>query len=134
MAVSFDDFLINDEPQWISLGEEFDGAAIQATPFNDAYANARAARMRAAARNYAGDENKIPAEKTREIIVDCLRDHVVKDVRGLPKKRNGQAVSFDEFIDVLRSPRGATFLAAVIQAVSAAGKAQAAADEEAAGN
>jgi hypothetical protein len=137
MPVLLKNFMLNPaalaDGEWLSLGEEFDDAAIKAKPFNDAYANARAQKMRRLAANYGGDERRIPTEKTRDVIVDCLKQFCIQGVRGIDIEP-GKPITLDQFVDVLRQPEGGQWLTAVVNAVSRAGTAVDEDEATAAGN
>ena len=132
-----EDFTISSDAlangEWLSPGEEFDDFEIKLRPFDDAYQNARTAKMRRAAVRYSGDVGRIPANEARDIVVACLEKHTLLDIRNL-SHASGAAVTLAEFIDLIRTERGSQFFSAVVSCATRAGQAKVEAEKEAAGN
>jgi hypothetical protein len=118
--------------EWVSPGEEYDDLMLYLRGFTDAYADARNTRMRKVAMAFGGREDRIPTERSRDILVDCLDKFVVLDVKNL-QHDDGKDVTRDEFIGLLRTPAGAELLVATINAASRVGRVAAEAVDDAAG-
>lgn len=106
--------------EWVRPGEEYDDLEIRTRGLTDAYTDARAARMRKAAISFNGDQAKIPAAISRNILIDCLTKHVVLDVRNL-SDASGAPILFPAFCDLLRDPDYADLVLAVIKAATQVG-------------
>lgn len=131
------DFTVNtkalEDGEWLSPGEEFDDFKVHVRGFGDAYQDMRAAKVRKAAINTANDPERIPAEKMRDILVDCLDKHVLIGISGLVHD-SGAPVTREEFVALMRTPEGSAFFTAVIQCANRVGKTKSEATKEAAGN
>lgn len=122
-----------DEGEWVSPGDEFDDLEIKTRPYNDAYTDLRALKLRQAARRYGGEIGKIPNAVQRGIIVDCLVAHCLQDVRNL-EHDDGTPVEFDDFVEMLRDARYGDLFVAAAAAPAKVGLTVAAEAEEAEGN
>lgn len=119
--------------QWVSPGEEYDDLQILTRGFTDLYTDARAAKLRRAALAYSGETTKVPNSIQREILVECMIEHVLLDVRNLTDDQ-GSPVDFARFCDLLRDPDYADLVTASIRAASLVGKQRLADTKDAAGN
>lgn len=90
------------EGEWIPV-EDYGDLEIFTRGFGDEYSDAQARKQRQAAKSLGGDTDKLPVKVRRQINVECLIAHVVRDVRNL-EHDDGSPVSFAEFCDLLRDP------------------------------
>ncbi len=90
------------EGEWINPGAEYGGLEIKTKAMSAAYADARAARLRRAAR-MAGGEHKIGQDERNAIDLACLIETCLLDVRGL-EHDDGSEVTFKEFCELLPKP------------------------------
>lgn len=111
------------EGEWIGLtGDTTEGIEIRARGFTDAYTDARNRRMRRAAQGYRNDVTRIPAAMQRQILIECLIEHVLIDVRGA-ENEDDSPTTFDQFCALLRDqPRFENLYVDVINACTQAGE------------
>jgi hypothetical protein len=117
----------------VRVGEEFDDLEIKTRGLTDQYHDARAAKLRRAALQHGGDVNKLPLAVTRRILVECLGDHVLLDVRNL-ENESGEPVSFDQFKALLAEPDYADLVVAALKAAAQVGLTRQAETEDAVKN
>lgn len=90
--------------EWVRLGDAYDDLEILSRGFWDEYTDARNLAVRnLSVRRYKGDAFKITTAENRDIVVDCLADKVLMNVRGIVDD-NGQDVPLAAFIGFLRDP------------------------------
>lgn len=121
--------------EWVELpGDPFVGVEVLSRGFTDAYTDAKNARLRKAANARGGDLNKVPTAVQREIIVECMIEHCLLDVRGLTND-DDSAVSFAQFCAALRDqPAYESLYIGVVNATASVGLARAEDVKDAAGN
>jgi hypothetical protein len=107
------------EGEWVSV-EEYGDLEILTRGFGDEYTDAQARRQRQAAKAFGGDTDKLPVKIRRQINIECLIAHVVRDVRNL-EHDDGTPVAFPEFCDLLRDPDYPGLLLASFQAAAQVG-------------
>jgi len=122
-----------EQGEWVSPGEEYDDLEILTRGYTDVYTDARAAKLRRAAVGFGGDTTKIPNAISRAIVVECLIQHVLLDVRHLADDQ-GAPVPFAAFCDLLRNPDYADLLTASIRAAGMVGLRRKADVDDALGN
>jgi hypothetical protein len=122
-----------EQGEWIQPGEEFEDLEILTRGFTDVYEDAKNGRLRRASVGFGGNQNKIPNAIRREIVVDCLIKHCLLDVRNL-SNGDGDAITFTEFCELLRSGDYPDLVNAAIAAASQVGMRRAADVEDAVGN
>lgn len=107
------------EGEWVPV-EEYGDLEILTRGFGDEYTDAQARKQRQAAKAYGGDTDRLPVKIRRQINVDCLISHVLRDVRNL-EHDDGSPVTFPEFCDLLRDPDYPGLLLASFTAAAMAG-------------
>lgn len=120
------------EGEWINPGPEYGGIEIRTKAPGPAYADARAAKLRRAAR-IAGGEAKVGQEQRNAIDVEALIEHCLLDVRGL-EHDDGRPVTFDEFCKLLQQEEHAELAILAFTCASQVGQRKADQLEEAEGN
>lgn len=117
--------------EWIRVGDEYDDLEILTRGFNDDYTDHRNAGIRKAATlNYRGDPSKIGAAETRSITIDSIVAHSLIDVRNLADD-DGNPVSLDKFVTMLRDPDYLDLYLATITACAMVGRTRAAVTKDA---
>ena len=110
--------------QWVRVDDAYDDLELLVRGYTDAYTDYRARKSRRVAAMYGGDVNAIPSAKAREILVDALVEHVIRDVRNLSDEA-GNPINFDQFVTLLRDPDYHDLVVAVIRAAAKVGTANA---------
>lgn len=122
---------------WVSPGEEFGDLEIRTRGFVDAYFDAKAALERSAARRLGVEVFALPAAEQRAITVECVRRHLVIDVRNLTHDvgdRAGQPVTIEEFREMLGHPDLQDLTMGTLKAAAKVGQSRKADLDEAVGN
>lgn len=105
---------------WVRAGDEFGNLELHVRGITDSYTNAIGASMRRAARPYSNNTTKIPAEVMRKLVIDCIDEHVLLDVRHL-EDDEGKPITIDAFRVLLRDPNYPDLVEAVSRAAAQVG-------------
>lgn len=109
------------EGEWRSPGEEFEDLEVRVRGLSyDKYQDALAARQRKAAQSLGGDVSKLPAAIARRIVIDCLNDFIVLDVRNLEDASG--PVDVERFKVLLQNPDYDQLVSGVIRAAAQVGQ------------
>ncbi len=107
--------------EWVRVGEEFHDLEIQTRGYTDQFTDARAARMRDAARRLcAGDVTRLPAAEFRAINIECIIEFCLQDVRNLVDDADAP-IGFADFCALLRQADYTHIYEAVLRAVGMVG-------------
>jgi len=123
--------------EWVPAGDEFGDIEIRTRALTDAYFDAQARRLRAAAARLPAPDtglvDRIPMADRRAINRECLIEHVLLDVRNLAHD-DERPVTVAEFADLLRQDDYAELLVACFRAAGQVGQRRAETIQAAAGN
>ena len=86
--------------EWIPAGPGWGEIEVKTRAMLPVYRDAVATRMAREERK-AGGADRVKSSVRDRVIIDCLIDHCLLDVRGL-EHENGDAVTFTEFCDMIR--------------------------------
>lgn len=118
--------------EWMPLGDEYGDVEVLVRGPTDRYMDAIGARSRAAARSLGGDPTKLPTAVSRRIIIGCVNEFLLLDVRNLTS--NGEPISIGQFKALLEQPDYYPLVSAVLGAAAKVGQQRAEDLIEAMGN
>lgn len=118
--------------EWVSPGPEFGEVEILTRAMLPAYYDALAARTAREARRVGG-EAKIGMAFKNKVIVDCMIEFCLQDIRGL-ENDDGSPVTFEQYVEMIREEDYAELATMAIQATAQVGRTREDAKQDAAGN
>lgn len=106
--------------EWVSPGPEFGEVEILTRAMLPAYFDAVNAKTAREARRVGG-EAKIGQAFRNKVIVDCLIEHCLMDIRGL-ENDDGSPVSFEQFCDMIQQEEFSELATMALQATNQVGR------------
>lgn len=106
--------------EWVSPGPEFGEIEIKTKAMLPSYYDAMNAKTAREARR-AGGEAKIGQAFRNKVIVDCMIEHCLMDIRGL-EHDDGTPVLFAEFCEMIQDESFSELATMAIQATAQVGR------------
>lgn len=119
--------------EWVKPGEDWDDLEILTRGHTDKFIDSQAGRLRRAAKSMGGETEKLSLAIKRAVLIDCLIEFCLLDVRGLSDDE-GNKITFDQFTELLRSGDYPSLVTAAIFAAAQVGNKRSAEIEEAVKN
>lgn len=103
------------EGDWVEMGEDWDGLRLKVRAQSRPYFDTRARGMQRAAKEWGGEEARIPEEVVDRITAEAAGEHLLIDVAELLDAQ-GQPVTAERYRELMLNPDYQPLVVAVLVA------------------